>query len=150
MKENPKKILFDVYTVWCGPCRMMMAQTFSDPEVISYVNENFYAVKFNAEGNDEFTFLGVPYKNNDYNAANASRRNGTHEFTKAIAVVNGRIAYPTTVFFNNDYKYIAPVQGFYKPEQFLPLLFFIKEELYSKGVQFNDAFIKQYNESKKE
>lgn len=148
MKNEPRKILIDVYTVWCGPCKMMMSQTFTNPEVIAYVNENFYAVKFNAEGNESITFLGTEYVNNDYNPANANRRNGTHEFTKTIAGVNGRIAYPTIVYFDTNYKLIAPVQGFYKPVQFLPLLHFINEELYSKGVEFNDEFINQFNENK--
>ena len=27
-KKNPKKIFIDVYTVWCGPCRMLSEKTF--------------------------------------------------------------------------------------------------------------------------
>jgi thiol-disulfide isomerase/thioredoxin len=47
-KKEPKKIMMDVYTKWCGPCKMMMANTFTNADVIEYLNAN-YAVKFDAE-----------------------------------------------------------------------------------------------------
>ena len=144
MKKEPRKVLIDVYTNWCGPCKMMMSQTFTNKEVIQYINQNYYAVKFNAEGNEAITFNGKNYANNNYNAANANRRNGTHDFTKAIAGVNGRIAYPTIVYFDEDLKIISPVQGFWKAPQFIPLLHFIKDEEYKKGVAF-DVYQKEYN-----
>ena len=30
-KENPKKILMDVYTDWCGPCKLMDKKNLSKP-----------------------------------------------------------------------------------------------------------------------
>ena len=52
----PKKIMMDVYTSWCGPCKMLDKNTFQNPDVVQYVNENYYAVKFNAEGNKAVNF----------------------------------------------------------------------------------------------
>ena len=49
-KEQPKKIMIDMYTVWCGPCKMLDRNTFSNKKLAEYVNANYYAVKFNAEG----------------------------------------------------------------------------------------------------
>ena len=40
----------DIYTDWCGPCKLMDKNTFQNPDVAQYLNNNFYAVKFNAEG----------------------------------------------------------------------------------------------------
>ena len=138
MQKEPRKVFIDVYTVWCGPCKMMMSQTFTDPKIIAYVNENYYAVKFNAEGNESITFNGRNYINNSFNPANSSRRNGTHEFTKAIAPVNGKIAYPTLVYMDEDFQIISPVQGFWKAPQLLPLLHFINEEVYKTQTSFQD------------
>ena len=50
-KKEPKKIMMDVYTNWCGPCKMFDKNTFQNKDVADYVNEHYYAVKFNAEGN---------------------------------------------------------------------------------------------------
>lgn len=137
MQKEPRKVFIDVYTNWCGPCKMMMSQTFTDPDVIAYVNANYYAVKFNAEGNEAITFKGVNYVNNAYNPANAMRRNGTHEFTKAIAPVNGKIAYPTIVYMDENLQIISPVQGFFKPPQFIPLIHFINDNVYKTSTDFN-------------
>ena len=51
-KKSPKKIMIDVYTSWCGPCKMLDKNTFHNADVVKYVNANYYAVKFNAEGNE--------------------------------------------------------------------------------------------------
>ena len=48
-QKEPKKILVDVYTDWCGWCKVMDRGTFRDEKVVAYVNEHYYAVKFDAE-----------------------------------------------------------------------------------------------------
>ena len=48
-KKHPKKIFMDVYTSWCGWCKKYDAVTFSHPVIAKYINEHFYAVKFDAE-----------------------------------------------------------------------------------------------------
>jgi thioredoxin-related protein len=61
-EENPKMILIDVYTDWCGWCKKMDKDTFTKKAVVDYVNENFYAVKLNAEDKKKtFTFRGQEY-----------------------------------------------------------------------------------------
>ena len=57
-KKEPRKIMMDVYTQWCGPCKMMMANTFTNANVINYVNANYYAVKFDAESPGDIQFQG--------------------------------------------------------------------------------------------
>jgi len=36
-KEVPKKIMVDMYTAWCGPCRMLDKNTFSNKKLAAYV-----------------------------------------------------------------------------------------------------------------
>ena len=36
MKSDPRPIMMDVYTTWCGPCKMMMANTFTNENLIKY------------------------------------------------------------------------------------------------------------------
>nr|MBI1228545.1 thioredoxin fold domain-containing protein [Cytophagales bacterium] len=60
--DNPKMILVDVYTDWCGWCKKMDKDTFTKKAVVDYVNEHFYAVKLNAEDKKtKFTFRGKEY-----------------------------------------------------------------------------------------
>ena len=57
-KNNPKKLFIDVYTDWCGWCKRMDQNTFTHPVIAKYLNENFYAVKFNAESTKPIDFTG--------------------------------------------------------------------------------------------
>ncbi len=61
-EASPKMIFVDVYTDWCGWCKKMDKDTFTDASVINYINSNFYAVKMNAENtNRKFKFKGKDY-----------------------------------------------------------------------------------------
>ena len=44
-KKEPRKILIDIYTDWCGWCKKMDATTYGDGAVVEYINRHFYAVK---------------------------------------------------------------------------------------------------------
>ena len=57
-KTEKKKIFIDVYTDWCGYCKVMDKNTFSQADIAQYLNENFYPVKFNAEQKQDITFRG--------------------------------------------------------------------------------------------
>ncbi len=127
--KEQRKVLIDVYTSWCGPCKMMLKNTFHNPEVVDYINKNYYAVKFNAEGNEVVNFKGNEWKNEDYDP-NRRGRNATHDLTLAIAPSQGRIAYPTIVYMDEDLNIIFPVQGYMQPEQILPLLSYVESDAY--------------------
>jgi thioredoxin-related protein len=47
-KEN-KMIFVDAFTVWCGPCKWMAKNTFTDPKVGEYYNTHFVNYKFDME-----------------------------------------------------------------------------------------------------
>ncbi len=111
-KKEPKKILVDVYTNWCGPCKMMDKYTFQNEDVANYVNEHFYAVKFNAEGNDSVTYKEKTFTNPGYDPEKAKRRNSSHQFTAYLGIR----AYPTVAFFDENANFIAPISGYRKPQ----------------------------------
>lgn len=136
MQKEPRKVLVDVYTSWCGPCKMMEQNTFKNPQIVEYINKNYYAVKFNAESPDELTFRGTTYKNEGYDP-NKTGRNSTHDLARAIAPVSGRIAYPTVVYMDENFKILAPVQGYHTPQQIEPILKYIAESDYT-STSFDD------------
>ena len=41
-KNNPKNVLIDIYTNWCGPCKLMDKNTFGNADIIRIINENYY------------------------------------------------------------------------------------------------------------
>ena len=112
-KKNPKKIMMDVYTSWCGPCKMLDKNTFQNPDVVKYVNANYYAVKFNAEGNDNITYKSKTFSNPGYKPELASRRNSSHELTHYLQIQ----AFPTIVFMDEKAEVIAPIRGYHSPTQ---------------------------------
>jgi len=71
--------MIDVFTDWCGWCKKMDAETFSNPEIAKYVNELNYAVKFNAEQKADITFQGKTFKYVDQ-----GNGKGYHELAAAL------------------------------------------------------------------
>lgn len=126
-KKEPKKIFMDVYTTWCGPCKMLDKNTFSDKEVIDYINENYYAVKFNAEGTEEVNFQDFTYTNPNYDP-NRKGRNSQHLFAHALKVT----AYPSVVFFKENGDLIQAVPGYRTPQQLEIFLKMIHSDDYLK------------------
>lgn len=124
-KKEPKKIVMDIYTNWCGPCKMLEKNTFSNPELAKYINENYYPVKFNAEGNEEITYKGTTYTNTGY-VAGKTGRNATHPFA-SIGATNGKLAYPTIVILNENFDLITPFVGYKTADQLSPILHFFIE-----------------------
>ena len=111
--KEPRVVMVDVYTQWCGPCKMMSNQTFTNPDVVKYMNEHFYCVKFDAESGDSVVFKGKTYKNPDFKPGTMGR-NGVHELTINLGVN----AYPTLIFFDQALNPIAPITGFQSVENF--------------------------------
>ena len=126
-KENPKKIFMDVYTVWCGPCKLLDKRTFANKDVIQFVNENYYAVKFNAEGTEEIYYNDFKYTNPNYQEGRKGR-NSQHLLAHALKITG----YPSMVFFKDDGKLIQTLVGYRTPEQL---------EIYLKMIA-NDDYLK--------
>ena len=116
-KKKPKPIFMDVYTDWCGPCKMLDKNTFQTKEFAEYVSKNYYAVKFNAEGNSEVTYKGKKYTNPQYDVARKGR-NGVHDFTMFLRVQG----YPSMYILDSKGEVKSPIVGYHTTEQLLPLI----------------------------
>lgn len=135
-KETPKKIFMDVYTKWCGPCKLLDRKTFANPQLAAYVSEHFYAVKFDAEGQETIRFFGNTFSNPNYDP-NRKGRNATHQFTQFLGVSG----YPTMVFLSENGDPIMPVVGYHTAQQLEMYLKMIKQgdyQVFSKPEDFEN------------
>lgn len=120
MAKKKKKVFVDVYTDWCGWCKRLDATTYKDENVIKYLNENFYAIKLNAETRDTIVFQGVKY------TYDPSRRvNGV-----APKFLTPQPGYPTLTYLDDKMNVVRISPGYVDANAFLNQLRYINENYY--------------------
>jgi thioredoxin-related protein len=122
-KQQPRKIMIDVYTDWCGWCKKMDKETFSHPVIAEYINKHYYPVKLDAESKEEIVFNGTTYKH----VAQGAR--GYHEL--AAGLLNGKMSYPSIAYMNEKMELLGAVPGYMTPPVIEPLLNYIAEDKYT-------------------
>ena len=125
-KSEPRKIIIDFYADWCGPCKTMDKTTFNHPVISQFLNEKYYLVKFNAEGNENITIFGRTFTNPNY--TKKSGRNPQHDFTKFMNVN----AVPTLVFLDENTNPITILQGALTAKELEPYLPFFANDDHKK------------------
>ncbi len=138
-KKEPKKILVDVYTSWCGWCKVMDKQTFTNDTIADYLNKHFYCIKLDAEGHDTIRF-----DNKDFVFVSPEKgggRNGVH--TLAYALLDGNMGYPSIVYLTENFERTAISPGYKTPDKLLPELRFTAEEVFK--TETFDNYMKTYS-----
>ncbi|MBN2215346.1 MAG: DUF255 domain-containing protein [Bacteroidales bacterium] len=133
-RQEPRKLVVDVYTDWCVWCKVMDENTFNNDTIAEYLNRRYYPVKLNAEQKGDITIGDNTYK------YIAQGNRGYHEL--AAALLNGKMGYPSVVFLDEQIRIIQPFQGYIKARQFDEIARFIGEEYYKTKTW--DDFIKNY------
>ena len=102
-KQEPRKILLKAYTDWCSVCKWMEKHAFAKAEIAQFINENYYPVAFNAEGDEQIIYKGKAYGNPN------KKRNyrSQNEFAELLNIIE----YPTLVFFDEKGEMINPIPG---------------------------------------
>lgn len=113
-KRDNKKVFVDVYTDWCGWCKKMDKTTFSDPDVVAYLSENYIAVKFDAESKET-----IQYLSNDYVFVPNSR-NGYNQL--AGVLLDNKLSFPSFVILESNGKRLTKSAGYLSKEQLITKL----------------------------
>lgn len=114
MEKEPRLIMVDVYTDWCGWCKRMDATTMVDPRIIHQIKEHYYAVKLDGEYRKDIVFKGRTYK------FIAQGHRGYHELPAEL--MSGKMSYPTIVFLDQEYAIIQPLPGYQEAPQLEQIL----------------------------
>lgn len=109
-QKEPRKMVIDVYTEWCGWCKVMDQKTFTNVQVIDFVGKKFYAVKFNPEKDPDTMLKGISFK----------------------SLVKGINSYPTTVFLDENYTMIQPISGYLEPRIFHQVVTYFGDDNHKK------------------
>lgn len=48
-KAEKKLVFIDIYAIWCGPCKLLKKNTFTDQKVGEFFNKNFVNVSIDGE-----------------------------------------------------------------------------------------------------
>jgi len=120
-KSEKKPVVIDFYTNWCRWCKVMDKQTFSKPEISSFLAEHFVSIRINAESRNE----RYEYKGKMYTPA---------ELTRKFRIR----AYPSIVYLDEEGSLIKVVPGYQPPERYLPWLTYIQKGCYKKKITFEE------------
>jgi thioredoxin-related protein len=119
---KPKKTIIDVYTGWCGWCKVMDKSTFTNPAVVKYINENYYAVKLDAESRNDIKIGTSVYKFDAQNKANQA----------AIALLGGKMSYPSIVYLDEKFAMIQPMSGYMEAKPFHEIITYFGGNFHKK------------------
>lgn len=87
-------LFVDVYATWCGPCKMMDAEVYTDAAVGEYMNQHFVNV----------------------------RMDGETDFGRNYAAEQQLEGYPSMFIFSDDGERLSTVVGYKPAADLLPLL----------------------------
>lgn len=147
VKKEPRPILLDFYTDWCGWCKQMMKTTYADVNLASYINTYFYPAKFNAESKDTIEYLGKKY------GPMSMDPKSPHEL--AVTLLSGKLMYPTTLFLSgydkekNSFALNMIAAGYLDIIKIQPILIYALENVYRNSSidDFTNEFNKANNDS---
>lgn len=135
-KKEPKLIFIDVFTDWCGWCKWMDASTFKNPVIAKYMNDKFYAVKFDAERSDTIVFNGYTFTG----ITRADGRKGAHQL--AAALLQNKLSYPSYVLMDENFRILQVIGGYQEVQQFEPMIHFFGDRAYQS--MNGDDFLKDF------
>ena len=121
--KEKKHPLVHFYTNTCGWCKRMDRDTFSNKAIIEVMNESYVPIRVNGQSGEKV------------------RVDGKEISERQVAGKYGVRGYPATWFLKPSGERIAPRRGYVKPEEFLYILNWVKDDLYEE-ISFQE-FVKQ-------
>jgi thioredoxin-related protein len=135
MARNKGKMLFiDVSTKWAGWSNLMEKNTYSKKSIIRYLNENFLAVKLDAETTDTITFNEQAY----------TRNSGSLYHSLAYSLLEGNMQFPSTVILDDEVNELLVIPGYMDAHKMEVVLHYFYEEAYKTPGQSFQQYEQRY------
>jgi len=129
-EKDKKHLMVYFYTKYCGYCRKMEKNTFSDQEVKKVLGDDYINVRVDGGSKNKVNF------------------NGSQITERELALKYRVMGYPVNWFLKPDGEKIAPLVGYRPAEDFLDVLGYVKDGAYEK-MSFSE-YIKKKKEKGKE
>jgi thioredoxin-related protein len=123
-KTKPKMFFVDAYNSWSVTQKVMDSTTYSNKEMVKYITDNFYPVKFDMLYANTLEFFGKKYS--------PQMQQGNpfyHQF--GMEIMNKKMISPSVVFIDSDGVLLSHVPGFFTKDNLYPVLIFFAERKYS-------------------
>ena len=110
--------------------------TYTNEKVVSYINQHYYAVRYDAESRDSVIFNNKSFRYNQQYKTNEV----------ALYLSFGRLEYPNTIFLSTIDARPAPLSGYMKPKEIeAPLKYFAERKSAQETfVEFNKKLKKEW------
>jgi len=128
-KKEKKMLVLDIYTDWCHWCKVMDKDTYGNPDVVKYAQENLVMAKLNAETDEKFKF-----KEGNYSG-------------RQLSIMFGVEGFPSTIFLNSEGELITSISSFIPADRFIMMLKYLDGNWYEK-MKF-DEFVKKEEQKNK-
>lgn len=113
-EEDRKPIFIDIYTSWCGWCKKMDNSTFKNPDIVSFMNAHYYAVKLDAETTEAIVYKEKIYEYESYGKGGYN--------ALAVNLLGGKMSFPSFVILSKRQVKLTQIAGFQKPRELMTYL----------------------------
>jgi thioredoxin-related protein len=103
-QKTPKKLFVKVSTSWCDWCKKLDQLTLAEPQIIRYINENYYPVYIDPERKQLIRWQGKEYK---------TLQKGPHFINEWVSeYLHGQISFPSIVIIDENFSLIQSIPGY--------------------------------------
>ncbi len=115
LEINPKPVFINFYTSWCTYCKKMDKKVFTNSKVIQKLNDEYYALKFDAESRDTVHFDGGLFLNDQV----GKTRTPLHQVAQLLAMRQDVFTPPTMVILDKEFQVEQRIFTYLSSKQFL-------------------------------
>ena len=130
-RDAEKHIMVDVYTDWCGFCKKLDRETYSDATVRKVLSESYVSVKLKGDSGARLKLRGQPLSDGGKTRLQIVPTDEPQIAERDLSRYQLRgTGFPTIVFFSSDGRMITSISGFRDAGSLMHILNFIKDDLY--------------------